>query len=103
MENPEIPGRIQMERFIPVEIFRKKKEYLSRYYLFPVFTEATEIFCTSCWDYQCQASCRGNVKNLPLFCKWYNSIPFLFLVPKKYQYHLTEIFHRSEISVQMVI
>ena len=24
MENPEIPGRIQMERFIPVEIFREK-------------------------------------------------------------------------------
>ena len=24
MENPEIPGRIQTERFIPVEIFRKK-------------------------------------------------------------------------------
>ena len=24
MENPEIPGRIQMERFIPGEIFRKK-------------------------------------------------------------------------------
>ena len=24
MENPEIPGRIQMARFIPVEIFRKK-------------------------------------------------------------------------------
>ena len=24
MENPKIPGRIQMERFIPVEIFRKK-------------------------------------------------------------------------------
>ena len=24
MENPEIPGRIQMERFIPVEIFGKK-------------------------------------------------------------------------------
>ena len=23
MENPEIPGKIQMERFIPVEIFRK--------------------------------------------------------------------------------
>ena len=22
--NPEIPGRIQMERFIPVEVFRKK-------------------------------------------------------------------------------
>ena len=24
MENPEIPWRIQVERFIPVEIFRKK-------------------------------------------------------------------------------
>ena len=24
MENQKIPGRIQMERFIPVEIFRKK-------------------------------------------------------------------------------
>ena len=24
MENPEIPGKIQMEQFIPVEIFRKK-------------------------------------------------------------------------------
>ena len=24
MENPEIPGRIQMERFILVEVFRKK-------------------------------------------------------------------------------
>ena len=25
MENPEIAGRIQMERFITMEIFRKKK------------------------------------------------------------------------------
>ena len=27
------------------------------------------------------------------FVKWYNSIPFLFSVPKKYQYHLTKTFH----------
>ena len=46
MENPEIPGRIQMERFILVKRFPKKKWYLSKYYLFPVFTETTEIFCT---------------------------------------------------------
>ena len=43
MENAEIPGRIQMEMFIPVEIFRKKQWFLSRYYLFPTFTEAAEI------------------------------------------------------------
>ena len=27
MDNPEIPGRIQMERFIPVKSFRKKKYF----------------------------------------------------------------------------
>ena len=34
--------------------FRKKK-YLSRYYLFSVFTETTEIICTICLVNQCQA------------------------------------------------
>ena len=29
----------------------------------------------------------------PVFCKYYNSILFLFSVPKKYQCHLTEIFY----------
>ena len=40
-----------MEQFIPVEVFRKKKVYLSSYYLFPIFTETTEIFCTIWLDY----------------------------------------------------
>ena len=62
-----------MERFIPVEIFRKKViPFEVAKYLFPVLTETTEIFCTICLDYQCQASCREKVKNLPVFCKWYN-------------------------------
>ena len=39
MEKPEIPGRIQMKRFIPEENFPEKKEHLSRYYLFPIRTE----------------------------------------------------------------
>ena len=43
MENAVILGRIQMEMFIPVEIFRKKQWFLSRYYLFPAFTVAAEI------------------------------------------------------------
>ena len=48
-----------MERFSPVEIFLKKSNTfrdLSRYYLFTLFTETTEIFCTICLDYHCQAS-----------------------------------------------
>ena len=38
MDNPEIQGRIKMERFIPVEIFRKKSNtfrgitFFSRFY-----------------------------------------------------------------------
>ena len=50
---------------------------------FPVFTERTKISCTIFLDYQCQAPSREKAKNLPVFCKWYNSIPFLFSVPKK--------------------
>ena len=81
-----------MKRFIPVENFQEKKEYLSRYYIFPLLTEKTEMLCTICLDCQCQVSCREKVKNLLVFCKWYNPIPSLFTVPKKYQYHLTGTF-----------
>ena len=49
MENPEIPERIQMERFIPVEIFRKNSNTFRG--IIPVVTETTEIFCTICLDY----------------------------------------------------
>ena len=50
-----------MEPFILVEIIRKKGipfEVLpfSRSY------QTTEIFCTICLDYQCQASCREKEK-----------------------------------------
>ena len=51
MENPEIPWRIQMERFIPVEIFRKKSNTFRGITCFPRFTETTEIFCTIGLDY----------------------------------------------------
>ena len=47
---------------IPVEIFRKKVmpfEVIP----FPVFTETTEIFCTICLDYQCQAPSQEKSKN----------------------------------------
>ena len=81
MENPGILGRIQMDCSSRRKFSGKK--YLSRYYLFPVFTETTEIFCTICLDYQWKALSREREKNLPVFCKWYNSIPFLFSAPKK--------------------
>ena len=42
-----------------------------------------------------QTLCPEKAKTLPVFCKWYNPIPFLFSVSKTYRYHLTEIFHRN--------
>ena len=62
---------------------------------FPIVTETTEIFCTICLDYLFQASCREKAKNLPVFCKWYNSIPFLFSMPEKIPVPFDEIFDRS--------
>ena len=60
MENPVIPWRIQMEWFIPVEIFRKKSNpFRGITYTFFVFTETTEIICTICLVNQCQASFKG--------------------------------------------
>ena len=35
MKNPEIPGRIQIERFIPVVIFRKKSDIFRVITFFP--------------------------------------------------------------------
>ena len=87
MENSEIPRRIQMERFIPVEIFHKKSNTFWGITIFRFLPKRPDL------DYS--ASCREKAKNWPVFCKWYNSIPFLFSVPKKYQYHLAEIFHRN--------
>ena len=84
-----------MELFIPVEIFRKKSSTFRGITFFPLLRKTIEIFCPICLHRQCQASSREKAKNLPVFCKWYNSFPFLFSVPKKYQYHLTKTFHRN--------
>ena len=83
MENPEIPGRIQKERFISVEISRKKVKHFEVLPFSRFYRNDRTVFCTICLHYQCQASCREEAKNLPVFCQWYNSIPFLFSVPKK--------------------
>ena len=61
------------------KIFRKKRNTFRGITFFQFLPrifwpkKKTEIFCTICLDYQCQASCREKVKNLLVFCKWYNS------------------------------
>ena len=84
MENPENSERIQMERFVLVEIFRKKSNIPSRcLYLFSVLTETTEIFRSIRLDYQGQGSSREKVKNLPLFCQCKVQLFFVFFCQEK--------------------
>ena len=89
---PENSGENSNGTVHPGGNYPEKKEYLSRYYFFPVLTKRPKFSVPFVWI----TSARLHVerkKNLPVFCKWYNSIPFLLSVPEKYQYHMTEIFH----------
>ena len=49
MENPEIPGRIQMERFIPVEIFRQKSNTFRSITFFPFFPKQPKFSVPFVW------------------------------------------------------
>ena len=98
MKNPEIPGRIQMELFIPVEIFRKKgNTYLSRYYLF------LSRFYRNDWNFWYHLfglpvpgfKSRESEKIYRYFVNGTTQSRSCFRCQKKYQYHFTEIFHQN--------
>ena len=44
MEIPVIPGRIEMEQFIPVEIFRKEKNTFRAITFFPFLLKRLKFF-----------------------------------------------------------
>ena len=71
-----------MERFIPVEIFRKKSNSFRGITLFPFLPKRPKFFVTFVWITSARLHVQGKRKIVPVFCKWYNLIPFLFLVPK---------------------
>ena len=70
--------------------FPERKKFLSRYSLFPVFT--TKIFCTICLDY-------FHIERKRKFYRYFvndtTRSRSCFQCQKKYQYHLTEVFHRN--------
>ena len=49
MEIPVIPGRIQMERFILVEIFRKESNTFRGITLFPFLPKRPKFFVPFVW------------------------------------------------------
>ena len=98
MENPEIPWRIQMERFIPVEItffpfLPKRPKFSVPFVWITVFSLVGVLWRT-----------KHNTIDAILIQwhanKWQgilqlSPIPLLFSVPKKYQFHLTENVYRN--------
>lgn len=85
-ENPVIPGKIQMEQFIPVECFRGKNGCTFECITFfsPAFTVTTETFCTFVLDYESQTFSGEKAKNLPYFVNDTTQCDFCFRCEKKY-------------------
>ena len=83
------------------KFFREKSNAFRGITFFPFLPKGPKFPLPFFLDYQCQAPSREKAKNLPVFCKWYNSIPFLFSVPQKNTSDILRKFF-TEISVQMV-
>ena len=49
MENPIIPGRIQMQRFIPVELSRKQSDTFRGVTFFPFLPKRHKFFVPFIW------------------------------------------------------
>ena len=102
------------ERFIPVEIFLKKvipfeQEpikfdglLLSSHYLFPLFLpKRSKFFCTICLtEYSVRLHVLRKRKLYRYFVNGTTQSRSCFRCPKKYQYHLTEISHRTQLRYQ---
>ena len=95
------PERIQMERLIPVEWFRKKKVIPSE--VFPSYRNSHNFLYRFLGLPAARHHVERKRKIYLYFVNGNNSIPFLFSVrKKKYQYHLTKNIPRKLMSVQMV-
>ena len=95
MENPEIPGRIHMERFIPVEIFRKKGNTFRGITLLPFLPKRPRFSVPFVWITSARLHVQRKRKLYWYFVNGTTQSRSCFRCPKKYQYHLTEIFHRN--------
>ena len=95
MENPEIPGRIQMERFIPVEIFRKKSNTFRGITFFPFLPKRPKFSVPFVWITSAKLHVERKWKIYRYFVNGTTQSRSCFRCQKKYQYHLTEIFHQN--------
>ena len=99
MEDPETPGKIQMERFIPVESFRKKSHTFRGITFSPFLPKRPKFSVPSVWITSARLHVERKWKIYRYFVNVTTQSFSFFQCQKQYQCHLMAIFH--EISVQM--
>ena len=61
-----------MERFIPVEIFRKKSNIFLGITFFPFLPKRPKFSVPVVWITSARLHVEKQTKNLAVFCKWYS-------------------------------
>ena len=100
MENSEISGRIQMERFIPVEIFRKKSNTFRGITVFPFLTKRPKFSVPFIWITSARLHVKRKRKIDRYFVNGTIQSRSCFRCPKNTSTIWQKIF--TEISVQIV-
>ena len=95
IENRKILGRIQMERFIPVEIFRKKSNTVRGITFFAFLPKRPKFSVPFVWITSARLHDERKWKIYRYFVNGTTQSRSCFRCPKQHQYHLTEIFHRN--------
>ena len=93
MENLQIPGRIQMKWFIPVEIFPKKSNTFRGITFFPFLPKWPKFPVPFVWITSARLHVQRKWKIYEYFVNGTTQSRSCFQCQKKYQYHLMEIFH----------
>ena len=84
-----------MERFIPVESFRKKSNTFPGITVFPFLPKRPKFSVPFVWITSARLHVERKRKIYRYFVNGTTQSRSCFRCQKKYQYHLTEIFHRN--------
>ena len=95
MENPEIPGRIQMAPFIPVEIFRQKSNTFRGIIFFPFLPKRPKFSILFVWITSARLHAERKRNIYRYFVNGTTQSRSCFRCQKKIHYHLTDVFHRN--------
>ena len=92
---PGNSGRIQMEKFIPVEIFRMKGNTIRGITFFPFLPKRPKFSVPFVWITSARLKVERKRKIYRYIVNGKTQSRSCFRCQKNYQYHLTEMFHRS--------